>query len=62
VVLVDDLPAELDSHKRQLLMQALQRSGAQVFLTATEASLFPAWDYPDSRMFHVEQGTITPAD
>jgi len=59
VVLVDDLPAELDSQKRELLMQALQCSGAQVFLTATEQGLFPHTDYPQSQVFHVEQGRIS---
>lgn len=62
VVLVDDLPAELDIQKRELLLQALERSGAQVFLTATEQGLFPRTDYPQSRVFHVEQGKIFARD
>ncbi len=57
VVLVDDLPSELDMEKRNILMQSLKESGAQIFLTGTDTSLFPL-DNTAHGMFHVEQGKI----
>ncbi len=57
VVLVDDLPSELDTEKRAALMDSLQTTGAQVFLTGTDSKLFPFEDEAHS-MFHVEQGCI----
>lgn len=58
VILVDDLPAELDPDKRQALMQALSKTGAQVFVTGTEMSLFEGADFTDSGVFHVEHGQV----
>jgi len=57
LVLVDDLPSELDAEKRAALLDSLQTSGAQVFLTGTDSSLFPFEDTAHG-MFHVEQGRI----
>ncbi|MCF6337711.1 MAG: DNA replication/repair protein RecF [Gammaproteobacteria bacterium] len=57
VVLVDDLPSELDRDKRRVLMQSLTETGAQIFLTGTDLSLFPL-DGAEHGMFHVEQGRI----
>jgi DNA replication and repair protein RecF len=57
VVLVDDLPSELDEEKRGILMQSLTATGAQVFLTATDNTLFPQDTTPHG-MFHVKQGRI----
>ncbi len=57
VVLVDDLPSELDTDKRRMLMQSLTETGAQIFLTGTDSSLFPL-DDTEHGMFHVEQGQI----
>ena len=58
VVLIDDLPAELDSDHRNLLLAQLQALGTQVFVTATDSSLlnFSAW--PETKVFHVEHGEI----
>lgn len=61
VILVDDLPSELDTEKRAILMACLEATGAQVFLTGTEASLFPLGETPYG-MFHVEQGRIQATD
>ena len=61
VVLVDDLPSELDVGKRSSLLDSLQATGAQVFLTGTDASLFPLQE-TGQRMFHVEQGRIQTSD
>jgi DNA replication and repair protein RecF len=58
LVLVDDLPAELDPHKRGLLLEALQESGAQVLVTATEPNLIDARNWQVHKMFHVEHGSF----
>lgn len=58
VLLVDDLPAELDPERRARLMTLLVESGAQLFITATEAGLITLPGESDMKMFHVEHGTI----
>ena len=58
VVLLDDLASELDRGHQQRLISRLQESGAQVFVTGTEAPAgWLASDVPDAR-FHVEHGRI----
>ena len=58
--LIDDLPAELDKDKRQIVARILQTLEAQVFITGTELKelqdLLPK--KPSVSMFHVEQGRI----
>jgi DNA replication and repair protein RecF len=65
VYLVDDLPAELDAHHRQVLCDAMIGQQAQVLVTCVDArDLEPCWRgvAADERMtFHVEQGRIQPA-
>ncbi len=58
VVLIDDLPAELDTHHRNLLLSQLQELGTQVFITTTDSALlvFSAWS--GTKVFHVEHGVI----
>ena len=58
LVLVDDLPAELDPVKRQTLMAAFKATGAQIVVTATEETLIQAPDWPDKKLFHVEHGKV----
>lgn len=59
VLLVDDLPSELDAGKCQALMQCLAETQAQVFLTGTERTLFPAkLEIRQQRVFHVKHGAI----
>ncbi|MCK9530892.1 MAG: DNA replication/repair protein RecF [Gammaproteobacteria bacterium] len=58
IVLLDDLPSELDERNRCLLLEALVALGAQVFVTTTDRSLTPT-PFSGSRLFHVEQGCIT---
>ena len=58
VILVDDLPAELDPEKRQALLRALEKTGAQVFVTGTEMGLFEGANYSEAGVFHVEQGQV----
>ncbi len=56
IILVDDLAAELDPERRARLMQVLQDTGAQIFITATEPGLIPCENWPSSKMFHVKHG------
>lgn len=62
VYLVDDLPAELDTEHRQLLVDWLDRLATQVFITGVEkqALVQPWQDKPgrEIKLFHVEHGEI----
>lgn len=58
VILVDDLPAELDLLHRQLFMDLLYSMGGQVFVTTTDAGLLQLSAYVDKKMFHVEHGSV----
>ncbi len=56
VILVDDLPAELDGKNRTKLMGILQQSGLQVFITGVERDPFQGLGI--EQMFHVEHGAV----
>ena len=58
LVLVDDLPAELDRQHRQRFMKLLYATGSQLFVTATDPDFLDVSGYADHCMFHVEQGRI----
>ena len=58
ILLIDDLPAELDPQRRTVLMQAIQQTGAQVMVTATEGGLIEATAWQEHKMFHVEHGSF----
>jgi len=63
VLLVDDLPAELDQQFRQLLMNIISEQKSQVFVTATDEQLLFHVEHTSNHpvtMFHVEQGVIRP--
>lgn len=66
IYLVDDLPAELDEHHRNLLVGWLDALATQVFITGVEReSLLSSWrDKPgiELKLFHVEQGEIKTAE
>jgi DNA replication and repair protein RecF len=57
VILVDDLPAELDMPTRKKLLERLEDTQAQVFITATDSQHFEI-DYSQYGMFHVEHGVV----
>lgn len=59
VILVDDLPAELDEQHRHSLMELLRNMNAQIFVSCVEADQIDlsAWD--DKRMFHVKHGVLS---
>lgn len=60
LMLLDDLPAELDANHRQRLCRWLEDSGHQVFITCVDRQeLQGIWRDPAMlSMFHVEQGQI----
>jgi DNA replication and repair protein RecF len=58
VLLLDEVAAHLDPNRRAALFARLEGRG-QVWMTATEASLFDAIGSNATR-FHVESGTISP--
>lgn len=58
VLLLDDLPAELDAERRERVMALAAEIGVQVFVTALDSEAVPrppAWPV---RVFHVEQGQV----
>ena len=59
IAILDDLPSELDQAHQRVVVDALIREGAQVFLTSTEVprSLLDAALPFES--FHVEQGRVS---
>lgn len=58
IVLVDDLAAELDETHRKRLLEILVLSGAQLFITVTEAELIDTGAWASRKMFHVERGQV----
>lgn len=64
VLLIDDLPAELDSKRRQRFADLISALGCQAFITATEAELLTGAIDPHNpefgQMFHVEHGELQP--
>jgi DNA replication and repair protein RecF len=55
VLLIDDLPAELDEDRRREVMAMLLEIGAQVFVTTTEPAAIPL-RREQATWFHVEHG------
>ncbi|MBE9515883.1 MAG: DNA replication/repair protein RecF [Proteobacteria bacterium] len=58
ILLLDDVPSELDDQHRKRLMETLSKLPLQVFITSTEAHLVDISMWGESAMFHVEQGEI----
>lgn len=61
VILMDDLPSELDVSNRHRVLQRLLSSNAQVFVTCTDRALIQVDELQvalDKKVFHVEQGAI----
>ncbi len=59
VLLLDDLPAELDAEHRDRVMGAAVSVGAQCFVTALEKTRVPIPEDVTCNMFHVEQGEVS---
>ncbi len=60
VVVLDDLASELDSDHRTRVLQLLDATGAQVFVSGTDRDLLPTPGRRPTTMFHVEQGRVEP--
>lgn len=58
LLLVDDLPAELDPRHRRTLLELLYQLEGQVFITATDSAQLPLETIKNAKMFHVEQGML----
>lgn len=59
IMLIDDLPAELDASHRQLLFELLRSGCEQVFITTTERRLLGTEiEAAENKMFHVEHGQV----
>jgi DNA replication and repair protein RecF len=58
VVMIDDLASELDETKRTVLLDHLQRVGAQTFVTVTEPGLVKTDSWETKKLFHVEHGNV----
>jgi DNA replication and repair protein RecF len=56
ILLIDDLPAELDFDNRAKVMRALAALDTQLFITAIEPGLLNAAFWPDARTFQLFQG------
>jgi len=60
LILIDDLPAELDKEKRSLYLDELIRLGLQVFITGISKDYFNTIDC--AGMFHVKHGEVFQGD
>ena len=62
LLLVDDLPSEVDEHTRSTMLAMLIESKAQVFVTGIENKITrEIMNYTNSvNVFHVEHGTVRP--
>ncbi len=59
LLLLDDVSSELDPERNAYLMNYLAQSGAQVFLTTTDASLVQRAAGPDTLWYRVHAGALT---
>lgn len=57
LLLLDEVAAHLDEHRRQALVEELLELETQVFLTGTDIELFSAFD-GRAQIFKVEDGTL----
>lgn len=62
LLLVDDLPSEVDDKTRNTMLELLLQSQAQIFVTGIEPKIAMEFKkYTESvKVFHVEHGTIRP--
>lgn len=58
VLLLDDLPAELDAARRERVAAIAREVGVQVFVTALDSDAVPRPAELTTRVFHVEQGRV----
>lgn len=58
IMLIDDLPAELDAQHRNTLLQLLETLNIQHILTSTAAELIPILNPETARCWRIERGQI----
>ncbi len=58
IMLIDDLPAELDAHHRTTLLKLLDALDIQHILTSTAEDLIPILNSKTARVWHIEKGSI----
>jgi DNA replication and repair protein RecF len=58
ILLIDDLPAELDPDNRARVMRALAALDSQLFVTAIEPGLLDIVAWPEARAFHLAHGEV----
>ena len=58
IMLIDDLPAELDANHRQKLLQLLQALKIQHLITTTDADLIPNLQPNNSRTWQIQYGQV----
>lgn len=56
--LIDDLPAELDKTKRDILLNIISKTESQTFITALNPNDLQLDFFTNHQMFHVEHGNI----
>ncbi|GLQ32924.1 DNA replication/repair protein RecF [Litoribrevibacter albus] len=59
LLLLDDLPSELDEEHRNKVLQELIAMGRQVFMTSVDVNGFSKEILDQTQVFHVKQGKIT---
>ena len=60
VLLLDDLPSELDDDHLDRFIQFVVDEGYQSFITAVDSRIYDNNTHVKARMFHVERGKIRP--
>lgn len=58
ILLVDDLPAELDKTRRQQFLTTVSKTKIQTIITATEPELLQLDMWSSQKVFHVEHGNF----
>ena len=58
ILLIDDLPAELDAGNRARVMRALAALDSQLFVTAIEPGLLDSAAWPGARAFRLASGEV----
>jgi len=59
ILLIDDLPAELDQSHRTRVLLCLKKLEIQLFITAIEADLLDLTGWQDARVWQIENGQIS---
>ena len=60
MVLIDDLPSELDAQRRQAIGQLLAQMKTQVFVTAIDIDPSDLGHWDEFALFHVKHGALVP--